>query len=277
MSFVAGVKRQVRLLSYIVRSVQAGRGLRRRDHPFVSGLRPGQVIPHQGGYWPGTEPNTIAAFRQAAPRTQVLDVDLWSTADGVLVCSHDDELESGRRISTSTWAELDSASSVPRFVDVAATFPEHRLNVEVKDGRALGSVRDVFGSSDVASRTCLSTFSPVLARALAGAVPQAAHARPTARRVGRVWGSGDVVQTMTFIPDAAPALERLKPLLLRVLFTAGSPDLVRQQIPIAARRGLPLFAWTVNEAAPLRKLIEAGADAVLSDQPSLFDEPSDAD
>ncbi len=277
MSFVGGVKRRGRLATYVLRSGRARRGSRRHDHPFVSGLRTGQIIPHQGGHWPGAQPNTAAAYRQAAPRTQILDVDLWSTEDGVLVCSHDDELEPGRRISTATWAELESTTSVPRFTDVATTFPDHRLNVEVKDARALESVRDLIGSGDLAERTCLSTFNPVLARALAGAVPRAAHARPTARRVGRIWGQGDVVQTMTFVPDVVPALGRLKPLLLRVLFSAGSPDLVRRQIPIAERKGLPLFAWTVNDETPLRELIEAGADAVLSDQPALFDEPQNTD
>ena len=156
-------------------------------------------------------------------------------------------------------------------------FPDHRLNVEVKDPRALDSVRELFRSSDLADRTCLSTFSPLLARALAGAVPRAAHTRPTARWIGRIWGPGDVVQTMTFIPDAAPALGRLKPLLLRVLFSAGSPDLVRQQIPIAEQKRLPLFAWTVNEDGPLRELITAGADAVLSDEPELFDHSRNTD
>ena len=93
----------------------------------------------------------------------------------------------------------------------------------------------------------------MLARALAGAVPRAAHARPTARRVGWLWGTGDVVQTMTFVPDAAPALDRVKPLLLRLLFSAGSPDLVRKQIEVAQKKELPLFAWTVNEPVPLAR------------------------
>ena len=95
--------------------------------------------------------------------------------------------------------------------------------------------------------------------------------------MGRIWGPGDVVQTMTFVPDAAPALGRLKPLLLRVLFSAGSPNLVLRQIPIAERKGLPLFAWTVNDDAPLRELVKAGADAVLCDPPALFDEPQNTD
>ena len=194
----------------------------------------------------------------------------------MLVCSHDDEFEPGRQISATTWQELESTTSIPRFIDVATMFPEHRLNVEVKGAGALDAVCDVIGSSDLADRTCLSAFSPVLARALAGALPRAAHARPTARLIGRIWGPGDVVQTMTFVPDAAPALDRLKPLLLRVLFSAGSHDLVRRQIPIAEKKGLPLFAWTVNDEVPLRELIEAGADAVLSDQPELFDEPRSA-
>jgi glycerophosphoryl diester phosphodiesterase len=273
MSLVKGVKSRARFTVLVLRSGGARRGARRRDHPFVSELRVGQVIPHQGGHWPSAHPNTTAAYRQAAPRTQILDVDLWLTEDGVLVCSHDDEVESGRHISTTTWAELESTSSVPRFIDVANMFPGHRLNVEVKDARSLDSVRELLGASDLADRTCLSTFSPVLARALAGAVPRAAHARPTARWIGRIWGPGDVVQTMTFIPDAAPAFGRLKPLLLRALFSAGTPDLVRRQIPIAQKKRLPLFAWTVNADQPLRELIKAGADAVLSDEPELFDQP----
>jgi glycerophosphoryl diester phosphodiesterase len=199
------------------------------------------------------------------------------TEDGVLVCSHDDELEPDRRISTTTWEELKSSTSVPRFVDIASSFPEHRLNVEVKDARALDSIRDLVGSSPLADRTCLSTFSPVLARALAGAVPRSAHARPTARWAGRIWGWGDVVQTMTFVPDAAPALGRLRPLLLRVLFSAGSSELVLRQIPIAKKKRLPLFAWTVNDDGSLRKLVEAGTDAVLSDRPELFEEPQNTD
>jgi glycerophosphoryl diester phosphodiesterase len=277
MSLLGKVRSWAQLVTLLSRSGMARRGPRRGDHPFVSGLRVGQVVPHQGGHWPNAQPNTIAAYRQAAPRTQILDIDLWLTEDDVLVCSHDDELESGRRISMTTWAELETTTSVPRFVDVATMFPEHRLNVEVKDARALDSIRELIGSNELADRTCLSTFSPVLARALAGAAPRAAHTRPTARRIGRIWGPGDVVQTMTFVPDAAATLGRLKPLLLRVLFSAGSPDLVVRQIPIAEKQALPLFAWTVNDDGPLRELIEAGADAVLSDRPALFDEPQTTD
>ena len=273
MSLTTNLRRRAELVGLIFRSGAAGRGRRRAEHPFVDGLRSGQVIPHQGGHWPSAAPNTMAAYRHAAARTQILDVDLWLTADGVLVCSHDDELDADRRISTSTWAELESATAVPRFVDVAEALPDHRLNVEIKDAGALGPIRDVMQRDDLAERTCLSTFSPLLARALAGAIPKAAHARPTARSVGRIWGAGDVVQTMTFVPDAAPALGKLKPLLLRFLFTAGSPELVRRQIPIARKKQLPLFAWTVNDEAPLRALIDARIDAVLSDEPDLFDEP----
>lgn len=268
------ISRRIELVRLALASRAARRGARRGDHPFMAGFRSGQVIAHQGGHWPDAHPNTMAAFELAAPRTQVLDIDVWATADGVAVCSHDDELASGRRVSASTWAELDADADVPRLADVAAAFPEHRLNIEVKDAAGLGPVRDAIESLDLADRTCLSTFGPLLARALAGAVPAAAHARPTARRVGRIWGSGDIVQTMTFVPDAVPALGRLKPLLLRFVFSAGSPERVQRQIAIAAAKGFPLFAWTVNDATPLRDLLAAGADAVLSDDPALFDAPA---
>lgn len=259
------------MLRFVLRSGAAGRGARRAEHPFVAGLRTGQVVPHQGGHWPNTPANTIAAYELAAPRTQILDVDVWPTADDVLVCSHDDEIDPDRRISETTWPELEATSPAPRFVDVAAMFPDHRLNVELKDARGLIPLRDVMEDGELASRSCISTFSPLLARALAGAIPNAAHARPTARRAGRIWGKGDVVQTMTFAPDVAQ--NQYGPLVLRLLLTAGTPEQVKRQIPIAAKKGIPIFAWTVNDEAPLRKLTDAGIDAVLSDNPELFDPP----
>ena len=273
MSFVPWVRSRARLALLVARSGAALPGPRRADHPFISGLRSGQVVPHQGGHWPGEQPNTIAAFQRAAPRSQILDVDVWMTADGVVVCSHDDAIGPTRRISTSTWAELETETTVPRLTEVATMFPEHRLNIEVKDARALASIRALLGSDDLAERTCLSTFNPVLARALTAAAPRAAHARPTARGFGRVWGRGDVVQTMAIVPDLAPGLGRLRPLLLRLAFGAGSNDSVLRQIPITRKKGLPLFAWTVNDPDSLRRLIDAGCDAVLSDRPELFDEP----
>ena len=195
------------------------------------------------------------------------------TADDVLVCSHDDDLPTGRTVSTSTWAELASEDPPTRFDAVVAAFPQHRLNVEIKAARALHAVRAAMRDERLSDRTCLSTFSPWLARGLAGAIPRAAHARPTARSIGRVWGRGDVVQTMTFVPDAAAALGSLKPALLRAMFTAGSPELVGRQIRTARKKGLPIFAWTVNEEPPLRQLVDVGIDAVLSDRPALFDDP----
>lgn len=80
----------------------------------------------------------MAAFRLAAPRTQILDIDVRLTLDGVLVCAHDDEIDPQHQISTTEWAHLESDTTIPRLIHVASTFPDHRLNVEVKDARANG-------------------------------------------------------------------------------------------------------------------------------------------
>lgn len=271
------IKSRARLLGLAARSGTAATGPRRAAHPFIAGLRSGQVVPHQGGHWPGEAPNTIAAFRLAAPRTQILDIDIRITKDGVLVCAHDDEIDPQHRISTTEWAQLESDTRIPRLIDVVSTFPEHRLNVEVKDPRAIDAIRTLLDAEELAERTCLSTFDPVLARALCAVAPDAAHTRPTARAVGRLWGRSDVVQTMAAVPDLAPGLGRFRSVLLRVGFSAGSTNAVVRQIQLARRKGLPLFAWTVNDRASLDALIAAGADAVLSDPPDLFDEPPPAD
>ncbi len=271
------IKGRARLLGLAARSGAAHTGPRRATHPFMAGLRSGQVVPHQGGHWPGDAPNTIAAFRLAAPRTQILDIDVRLTQDEVLVCAHDDEIDPQHRISSTEWAQLEADTTIPRLIDVASTFPEHRLNIEVKDARAIDAIRTLLAEEELAERTCLSTFDPVLARALCAVAPNAAHTRPTARALGRLWGRSDVVQTMAAVPDLAPGLGRLRWLLLRVGFSAGSTNAVVRQIRLARRKGLPLFAWTVNDRASLDALIAAGADAVLSDPPALFDEPVPAD
>src|SRR3954469_9737535 len=65
--------------------------------------------------------NTIAAFERAlAAGVTGLETDVWLSADGEVVCSHDPVVRRGRRrqrISASTAADL-AELAVPRLADV---------------------------------------------------------------------------------------------------------------------------------------------------------------
>ncbi|UCG23341.1 MAG: hypothetical protein JSW55_14470 [Chloroflexota bacterium] len=77
---------------------------------FTAGPARPWVIAHQGGdgLWPG---NTMFAFENAAELgVDVLEMDMHSTADGVLVLMHDDTVDrttdGSGRIDDMTLAEL---------------------------------------------------------------------------------------------------------------------------------------------------------------------------
>jgi glycerophosphoryl diester phosphodiesterase len=120
------------------------------------------VIAHQGG--DGLRPsNTLAAFEHAvALGVDVLEMDVHLTRDGALVVMHDatvDRTTNGSgalaALSLAQVRELDAGFhwpydgeprpyrgrglGVPTFAEIAAAFPGHRLNVEIKpDSAAAG-------------------------------------------------------------------------------------------------------------------------------------------
>ena len=127
------------------------------EYPFFAQFeqRP-LVMAHQGGngLWPD---NTLYAFeRAAAMGVDVLEMDLHSTADGVLVVMHDDTvdrttdgsgpiqsltleeikaLDAGYRWSADegqTFPFRGQGITVPTLEEVFAAFPDVALNIEIK-------------------------------------------------------------------------------------------------------------------------------------------------
>ena len=125
------------------------------DHPFFDsqGML---VIAHRGGrgLWPE---NTLYAFERAAELgVDVLEMDIHSTADGVLVTMHDDtvdrttdgsgpiqgftieelkELDAGYDWTDdegATFRFRDQGVTVSTLEEVFTTLPDERMNIEIK-------------------------------------------------------------------------------------------------------------------------------------------------
>jgi glycerophosphoryl diester phosphodiesterase len=91
--------------------------------------------------------NTIAAFERAlAAGVTGLETDVWLSADGEVVCSHDPVVRRGRRrkrISESTAADL-AELSVPRMADVYEKLGTgYECSVDVKSPDAAGALVEV--------------------------------------------------------------------------------------------------------------------------------------
>ena len=239
------------------------------------------VAAHRGGaaLWPE---NSLLAFRSAlALGVDALELDLHLTADGEVVVLHDPSLD---RTSTGTGAVRDlkladlaavrlksregavTAERVPTFAQVldlvaptsAELLPEIKVDANRQrydgiEGKVLALIR----ARGLLSRTTIQAFQVETIRRLRELEPKARTMLLVAR--------GDVERDRA---RPAEAVRRAREL--------GATDLgmnhrlIDTDVMSAARAaGIRVAAWTVNEEADIRRMVDLGVDMVMSDRPDL--------
>ncbi len=133
----------------------------------------------------------MAAFRAAVDLGyRHLETDVHTTADGVLVLFHDTTLDrvtdAAGRISALTAAEVAAAriggrEPVPRFDELVGTFPDLRLNLDVKDWTSVRSLAAAIERYGVHDRVLVASFSDRRRRAVLKLL-----SRPVASSAGMV-------------------------------------------------------------------------------------------
>lgn len=269
--------------------------------------------------------NTLAGFAVALEiGVTTLETDLAVTRDGVLVISHDPDLnpvivraaggrwlsERGPPIRSLTLAELrtydigrldhtksygrqwplQTARDGERFPTLAELFalaaekaPRVRFNLETKITPTSGetvvdagtfarlAVAAIRGAG-VESRTTLQSFdwrTLVAAKAIA---PELATACLTAetRNFDTVkpdasghspWHAG------LALADHGGSVPRLVKAAGCAEWSANSDSLTAERVAEAKSLGLKVLAWTVNEPAEMRRMIELGVDGLITDYP----------
>jgi glycerophosphoryl diester phosphodiesterase len=254
-------------------------------HPFFEGLRPTLHISHRGGALVAPE-NTMFAFRQAIElhRTDMLELDVHATADGVLVVAHDDTLErctngGARRIRELDHAELRTLDAgfsfrrdddghphrgaglvIPRFAEVLEAFPNVRLNVELKPDstgfeEALAAELRAAGA---VSRVCIGSEEDAVGARLHQVIPEACHFYPRDALIALVFalksGSPPPVDDRFTVLDMPLAWEGMR------LFDAELASRAREL-------GKWVNVWTVDDEADMLHCIECGAGGIMTDRP----------
>lgn len=259
----------------------AGAGRRSR---FLDGPLP-LAFAHRGGAGiPGAAENTLAAFDSAVQLGCThLETDVRATADGVAVLCHDEDLSrltgnlrSGP-VGSLAWAELSRlrvAGTEPfaRLEELLGTFPDARVNMDVKQDSAVGPVLSALHRTGAADRVGVASFSPVraarLRRALGPWVAVSATppevlawlARAAVRRPGpatapRPAGSRPAVTPVSYqVPEHARG---------RALVTART-------VAAAHRAGRQVHVWTIDDAADMDRLLDLGVDGIVSDRPDVL-------
>lgn len=254
----------------------------RPGHAFFAGAP--QLIAHRGGAGLAPE-NTMAAFRHAVESwdADILEMDVRLTADGRVAVIHDETVDRTTdgtgRLSAMSWAqarELDAGFRfadragkrafrgcgvrLPLFEEVLDAFPDTRIVVEPKAPEAAAPLVRAIRAAGAEDRVLVGAeFEATRAGARDYRGPWGA----SRRQVARFWilhHLGLAGRCYAPLADGFQLPERSGQ--LRVV----TPRLVRA----ARAANMPVFVWTVNDPADMRRLLQWGVDGIMTDRPDLL-------
>lgn len=239
---------------------------------------------HRGGagLWPE---NTLLAFERARDLgVDVIETDVHSTADGVLVVLHDATLErttdGAGRVGALTLAQLKKLDAgfrwsedggktfpwrgrgltVPTLDEVFARLPDMRFNIEPKQE-----------SPSVVKPLCRAIREKGMAdKVTIGAFRQGVldEFRKECPEVKTSAGPGEVAEFLRASRDSGGPTGEFKFMALQVPESVmGVRLLTRSFVESAHARALQVHAWTVNDADDMRRLLDIGVDGIMTDYP----------
>jgi glycerophosphoryl diester phosphodiesterase len=222
------------------------------DDPFVSSGREDdrvQVLGHRGAPAPGQAENSVVAVTEALLLgADGVEVDVWLTEDGTLVCAHDlDDV-----------TDLGSLATLPELLGAVQQSAGAQVVVEAKPvtdaavaARTASVLADVLRDFAGNAAITVSSFDPellVLIRAACADLPVR-----TALLGDRSDEAAEIVRRA--------AQDGHDEVHLPLVAVRRMPEAVET----ARLLGLSVALWTVNARPHLQWVAELGVDAVITD------------
>ena len=227
--------------------------LRRDARPLAVGHRGAAALAPE---------NTLESLHAALDLgVDAIEFDVRAQPDGTLVLAHDPAVSSGALTLDEALSWFGGHGAIAH-VDVKAPGYEDGVVAALRRHDLLG--RAYVSSARAASIRRFAELAPELPRALAYPEDRLGLSGP---RVMAPFVAGALVGMRHVLPL------RIAPMLRSAGATAAA---LHHQLltPATVRRchalGIPVIAWTVNDAARLRALTALGVDAVVSDDPRIF-------
>jgi glycerophosphoryl diester phosphodiesterase len=257
----------------------------RPPQPYLQSDRP-MVLAHRGGAALAPE-NTLAGFQNGVDLgADALELDVHTSADGTVVVIHDDtvdrttdgtgavhgltlaelrQLDAGYRFTPDegqTFPFRGQGVGIPTLEEVLATFPDMRVNIEIKqaDPPIEAAVKDVIDRANARDRVLVgSEYDDVLARFRALAPDVATSA---AAGEARTFYLAQLLRVSAIYRPLADAFQ--------VPEYSGSTHVVTPSFVDAAHHhGVKVHVWTVNDAETMRRLLDIGVDGIITDRPDV--------
>lgn len=250
-----------------------------------------QVIAHQGG--DGIRPsNTMLAFEHAAALgVDMLEMDIHSTKDGVLVVIHDDTVDRTTdgtgRLQDLTFAEVQAldagynwptlaeaenpddhrfrgaGASIPALEEVFQAFPDYPMTIEIKQAEPsiVEPFCDLIHEYDMQEQVIVPSFNSATTLEFREACPDVATA-----------ATEDEVREFFVASRQGKAAEyEAHFVAFQVPEKFGNIPLVTEQFVADAHAlGLVVQVWTPNTAEDMQRLIDLGVDGIMTDYPDVL-------
>jgi glycerophosphoryl diester phosphodiesterase len=245
------------------------RGKGRSTARFAFLDHPGPIpFAHRGGAADGLE-NSLAAFASAVDLGyRYLETDVHATSDGVLLAFHDHTLD---RVTDRSgvvvrlpWHEVRRAriggrEPIPSLEELLGTWPDVRVNVDVKEPGAVAPLVEVIRRTGALDRVCVASFSArrvAAVRRRVGPRLCTALAPPAVALLRLAATLRPAAPLASWQAPCAQVPDRLGP--FRVVTTG--------LVALSHRRGVRVHVWTVDDAAEMTRLLDMGVDGLMTDQ-----------
>lgn len=243
------------------------------DHPYFE--EPPVALAHRGGAVDEAGlalENTLVAFAAAVRLGyRYLETDVHVTSDGVVVAFHDDELDrvtdSAGRIADLPWEQVERAriggrEPIPTLRQLLTDLPHARVNIDLKAADAPAVTLALLRELGATRRVCIGSFS---ARNLW-------RFRWLARGQGVATSAGPLgVAALRFLPERVSRVVHTPGLAFQVpthhrLFGRDVEVVTPRFVRAAHAIGRQVHVWTINDAAQMHRLLDLGADGIVTDR-----------
>ncbi|MDC7122270.1 glycerophosphodiester phosphodiesterase [Cellulomonas fimi] len=242
------------------------------SHPYLDAPGGVAALAHRGFSPDGLE-NSLAAFQAAVDLGYTyVETDAHGTADGRAVALHDATLDrttdATGRVSDLPWsrvreARIGGVEPVPLLEDVLGTWPDLRVNVDVKERSGIVPVADAIERTGAHDRVCVASFS-------------ASRRDATVARLSRpVATSAGTTEAVAFMRTGGRVrfhgLSRRRFDVYQVPWRfRGRQVLTARHVEAAHAAGLLVHVWTVDDADDMRTLLDLGVDGIISDRADVL-------
>jgi len=232
--------------------------------------------------------NTLPAFKSAVEAgADVIETDVQRSKDGRFMIFHDDTLDritdGAGRLGDYTLQELqrfdaghsysaDAKSfpfrgkgiTIPSLEEILREFPQQRFNVDLKadDPRQAEEYCALIRRCDAVERVLTASEFTENLKAVRRLLPEMATSA-SHREVAAVfflYKSGLLFAKRKFAADALQIPE------FHRRWHVAAPGMIRR----VRGRGIRVHVWTVNREDDMRRLLDAGADGIITDDPRLL-------